>query len=89
MNLLWLQTTVSYYKGKHYTLHPTKKVRHTDICIFIIFFRVRFTIVSEPPEEVEDGDCEDVGVAFVSVRDILKNRKDVIDVDMPSKFIML
>ena len=43
--------------------------------------------MSEPPEELEDGDCEDVGVAFVSVRDILQNRKDVTDADVPSEFI--
>ena len=43
--------------------------------------------MSEPPEELDDGDCEDVGVAFVSVRDILQNRKDITDADVPSEFI--
>ncbi len=53
------------------------------------FCRVRFTVVSEPPEGNEDGECEDVGVSFVSVRDILNNSKDVIDEDIPSKCQLL
>ena len=43
-------------------------------------------MVSEPPEEDQEGDCEDVGVAFVSIRDILKNRRDILDQDIQSKF---
>ncbi|KAK2187638.1 hypothetical protein NP493_159g03000 [Ridgeia piscesae] len=46
--------------------------------------RVRFTVVSEPVDpDDRDGECEDVGVAFVSVRDILNQRKDIIEQDMP------
>lgn len=41
--------------------------------------RIRFTLVSEPPEDDQEGECEDVGFALVSIRDILRNRKDVID----------
>ncbi|XP_060591570.1 protein fantom-like isoform X2 [Ruditapes philippinarum] len=43
---------------------------------------IRFTLVSEPPEDEQDGDCEDVGVALVNVRDILRNRKDVVEEDI-------
>ncbi|KAL4234620.1 Protein fantom [Mactra antiquata] len=44
--------------------------------------RIRFTLVSEPPEDEQEGDCEDVGVAFVSVRDILLKRHDLSDQDV-------
>ncbi|PVD20902.1 hypothetical protein C0Q70_19065 [Pomacea canaliculata] len=44
--------------------------------------RIRFTVVSEPPEDEQDADCEDVGVAYVSVRDILKNKADLKDADI-------
>ncbi|XP_067651387.1 protein fantom-like isoform X8 [Haliotis asinina] len=44
--------------------------------------RIRFTLVSEPPEDDQDADCEDVGVVYVSVKDILLNKKDVKDTDM-------
>ncbi|XP_071176939.1 protein fantom-like isoform X10 [Mytilus edulis] len=45
--------------------------------------RIRFTVVSEPPDDDDEGECEDIGIAFVSVRDILINHKDVIDHDIP------
>ncbi|XP_071142880.1 X-linked retinitis pigmentosa GTPase regulator-interacting protein 1-like [Mytilus edulis] len=45
--------------------------------------RIRFTVVSEPLEDDDDGECEDIGIAFVSVRDILMNHNDVIDHDIP------
>ena len=54
-------------------------------------FRIRFTVVSEPPDDGGDdddddeGECEDIGIAFVSVRDILINKHDVTDQDIPSK----
>ena len=45
--------------------------------------RIRFTVVSEPPDDDDEGECEDIGTAFVSVRDILINKHDVIDQDIP------
>ena len=54
--------------------------------MFLCNPRIRFTLVSEPPEDDQDADCEDVGLAFVSIRDILRNRKDVIEEDVDSKF---
>lgn len=53
------------------------------------FCRIRFTVVSEPPEDEQDADCEDVGVAYVSVRDILKNKADLKDADIDSKSCVL
>ncbi|WAR12637.1 FTM-like protein, partial [Mya arenaria] len=44
--------------------------------------QIRFTLVSEPPEDDQDGDCEDVGVACVNVRDILTKRRDLEDQDV-------
>ncbi|XP_046557106.1 protein fantom-like isoform X4 [Haliotis rubra] len=44
--------------------------------------RIRFTLVSEPPEDDQDADCEDVGVVYVSVKDILLKKKDVKDTDI-------
>ncbi|XP_042082618.1 protein fantom [Haplochromis burtoni] len=42
--------------------------------------RIRFTVVSEPPEEEEqERECEDVGVAFLSIPDILEKQRDVTE----------
>ena len=49
-------------------------------------FRIRFTVVSEPLEDDPDADCEDVGVAYVSVRDILKTQKDIKEKDIDSEW---
>ena len=43
-------------------------------------------VVSEPPDDDDEGECEDIGIAFVSVRDILINKHDVTDQDIPSKY---
>ena len=44
--------------------------------------RIRFTLVNEPQDD--DGDCDDIGVAFVSIPDILRNGRDLTDQEVPS-----
>ena len=41
-------------------------------------------MVSEPDDQ--DADCEDVGVAFVSIPDILKKKQDLKEQDVDSRF---
>ncbi|XP_034031687.1 protein fantom-like [Thalassophryne amazonica] len=42
--------------------------------------RIRFTVVSEPPEEEQQHrECEDVGVAFVSIPEILEKQQDLTE----------
>nr|XP_020504543.1 protein fantom [Labrus bergylta] len=42
--------------------------------------RIRFTVVSEPPEEEEqERECEDVGVASIRIPDILERREDLTE----------
>ncbi|XP_052715363.1 X-linked retinitis pigmentosa GTPase regulator-interacting protein 1-like [Crassostrea angulata] len=39
--------------------------------------RIRFTVVSDPSDDDDmDAECEDIGVAFVSVKEILMSKKD-------------
>ncbi|XP_077451911.1 protein fantom [Stigmatopora argus] len=46
--------------------------------------RVRFTVVSEPPEEQEqERDCEDVGVAYLKMDDLLIGAHDVARLRLP------
>ncbi|XP_060079479.1 protein fantom-like isoform X2 [Ylistrum balloti] len=44
--------------------------------------RIRFTIVSEPPDEDMEGDCEDVGIAWVSIKKILMNQRNITEEDV-------
>ncbi|CAK6979146.1 protein fantom [Scomber scombrus] len=45
--------------------------------------RIRFTVVSEPPEEEEqDRECEDVGVAFLRIPEILERQRDLMETSL-------
>ncbi|XP_026222287.1 protein fantom [Anabas testudineus] len=45
--------------------------------------RIRFTVVSEPPEEEEqERECEDVGVAFLQIPEILEKQKDLTETSL-------
>ncbi|XP_060770935.1 protein fantom isoform X2 [Neoarius graeffei] len=44
---------------------------------------IRFTVVSDPPEEEEqEKECEDVGVAYFRISDILMKQRDMIDISL-------
>ncbi|XP_035252281.1 protein fantom [Anguilla anguilla] len=43
---------------------------------------IKFTVVSDPPEEEQDLECEDVGVAFLRVPQILELQQDLIDTSL-------
>uniref|UniRef100_A0A087Y552 RPGRIP1 like n=1 Tax=Poecilia formosa TaxID=48698 RepID=A0A087Y552_POEFO len=45
--------------------------------------RIRFTVVSEPPEEEEqERECEDVGVAYLRIPEILEKRADMMEASL-------
>ncbi|KAM3870038.1 protein fantom [Diretmus argenteus] len=44
---------------------------------------IRFTVVSEPPEEEEqERECEDVGVAYLRIPDILEKQQDLMETSL-------
>ncbi len=48
---------------------------------------IRFAVVSEPVEQ--DGDCEDIGFAFVDINDILEQNSNFINKEIERKFEFL
>ena len=47
---------------------------------------VHFTIVTEPDSDQEDDDsvtCVDIGVARISIPEILKNGRDILGEEIP------
>ncbi|KAM4722559.1 protein fantom [Rhinophrynus dorsalis] len=40
---------------------------------------VKFTVVSDPPEDEQDLECEDIGFASISLKEILQTNKDIIN----------
>ncbi|XP_061243198.1 protein fantom isoform X3 [Bos javanicus] len=41
--------------------------------------RVRFTVVSDPPEDEQDLECEDIGIANVDLADVFREGRDIIE----------
>ncbi|XP_041965834.1 protein fantom isoform X1 [Alosa sapidissima] len=47
------------------------------------FESIKFTVVSDPPEEEEqEQECEDVAVAYLRIPDILERKQDMVDVPL-------
>ncbi|KFP31353.1 Protein fantom [Colius striatus] len=44
--------------------------------------RLQFTVVSDPPEDKQDLECEDIGFAHISLRAIFQRQRDVIEQDI-------
>ncbi|XP_043844404.1 protein fantom isoform X2 [Dromiciops gliroides] len=40
---------------------------------------IRFTVVSDPPEDEQDLECEDIGISHVSLIEIFQKEKDIIE----------
>ncbi|OWK15589.1 hypothetical protein Celaphus_00004122 [Cervus elaphus hippelaphus] len=40
---------------------------------------VRFTVVSDPPEDEQDLECEDIGIATVDLADVFREGRDIIE----------
>ncbi|XP_008828294.1 protein fantom isoform X1 [Nannospalax galili] len=40
---------------------------------------VRFTVVSDPPEDEQDLECEDIGVAHVDLADMFQKGRDIVE----------
>ncbi|XP_073432251.1 protein fantom [Dendrobates tinctorius] len=43
---------------------------------------IKFTVVSDPPDDEQDLDCDDIGFSNVSLRDILHTGQDIINRDL-------
>ncbi|XP_048402684.1 protein fantom isoform X2 [Stegostoma tigrinum] len=43
---------------------------------------IKFTVVSDPPEDEQDLECEDVGFAYVNLRELFQKEEDIIDQDI-------
>uniref|UniRef100_A0A8C1U4L6 RPGRIP1 like n=1 Tax=Cyprinus carpio TaxID=7962 RepID=A0A8C1U4L6_CYPCA len=66
------------------TLRAVLEGRNRQIdCSLICHLNIKFTVVSDPPEEEEqDEECEDVGVAYLRILDIMEKHRDMKDVSL-------
>lgn len=47
---------------------------------------VRFTVVSDPPEDEQDLECEDIGIANIDLAKIFQEGRDIIEQDIDGMF---
>lgn len=47
-----------------------------------VLLSVRFTVVSDPPEDEQDLECEDIGIAHVDLMDMFQKGRDIIEQDL-------
>lgn len=40
---------------------------------------IRFTVVSDPPEDEQDLECEDIGVAHIDLANMFQEGRDLIE----------
>lgn len=89
--LLVLQSRTDWKHIRHsFRDSPTKQwikivTSYTWIFCFLVL-SVRFTVVSDPPEDEQDLECEDIGFAYVSLSKIFWNGRDIIEQDIDSEF---
>ncbi|NXI21993.1 FTM protein, partial [Sterrhoptilus dennistouni] len=43
---------------------------------------LKFTVVSDPPDDEQDLECEDIGFAYVSLKEIFQKQRDIIEQDI-------
>lgn len=55
--------------------------------MFVFCPSIKFTLVSDPPEDEQDLECEDVGFAFVNLRELFQMGKDIVEQDIDSEYI--
>lgn len=58
--------------------------QNTFLCVCV--FSLKFTVVSDPPEDEQDLECEDIGFAYVSLKEIFRKQRDIIEQDIDGKF---
>lgn len=47
-----------------------------------VLLSVRFTVVSDPPEDEQDLECEDIGIAHVDLMEMFQKGRDIIEQDL-------
>lgn len=53
---------------------------HSAVIFPVLFFlSIRFTVVSDPPEEEQDLECEDIGVAHIDLADLFQEGRDLVE----------
>ncbi|XP_062465117.1 protein fantom [Pezoporus occidentalis] len=73
-NVIYVDKANNWARREYLKSMFLKPDLHTD--------SLQFTVVSDPPDDEEDLECEDIGVAYVSLRKIFQEQRDIIEQDI-------
>lgn len=66
----------------------SKSLRICHMVTSFEFFRIRFVVVAEPPEDQPNLDCVDIGCATVNAKQLLQNNTDLIEKPIDGKRVL-
>lgn len=73
------------FSWRHHLTHSYNKIGNAcSLAVTSVLCppSVRFTVVSDPPEDEQDLECEDIGVAHVDLADLFQKGRDIIEQDI-------
>ncbi|XP_065520195.1 protein fantom isoform X2 [Lathamus discolor] len=73
-NVIYVDKTNNWARREYLKSMLLKPDLHTD--------SLQFTVVSDPTDDEEDLECEDIGFAYVSLRKIFQEQRDIIEQDI-------
>ncbi|KAM6380824.1 protein fantom isoform 1-T2 [Pluvialis apricaria] len=73
-NVIYVDKANNHARREYLKSMLLKPDLHTD--------SLRFTVVSDPLEDEQDLECEDIGFAYVSLREIFQKQRDIIERDI-------
>ncbi|XP_076328483.1 protein fantom-like isoform X3 [Tachypleus tridentatus] len=73
---------ITFNFQKVFQVDPVNHMREREMLAAMLdsptLARITFIVVSEPPEDRHDMDCEDIGYAYVDLREIMQKKQDLI-----------
>lgn len=82
---------ITFNFQKVFQVDPVNHMREREMLAAMLdsptLARITFIVVSEPAEDRQDMDCEDIGYAYVDLREIMQKKQDLIGKELHSKFI--
>lgn len=72
-NVIYLDKENRAERGVLKAILQRQELPHRSVC---------FTVVSDPPEDEQDLECEDIGIAHVDLMDMFQKGRDIIEQDL-------
>ncbi|NWV07264.1 FTM protein, partial [Ptilonorhynchus violaceus] len=61
---------------------PFLKIKYLLFCVCVCVFTLKFTVLSDAPEDEQDPECEDTDFALVRLKEIFWKQRNIIEQDI-------